>query len=84
MRHFNIIKFPTGLSSGNAILLSKQMNTVDVNIEQINHKVFQQYPSHFGVLYTAKFVQSTVDEPWYNKQSVWNIENITNEPNLNS
>jgi len=60
------------------------MYTVDVKIEQISHKVFQQYASHFGASYTVKLVQSTVDEPWYNIQSTWNVENITNEPNLNS
>lgn len=76
--------FITGLNSGNIVLLSKQMNMVDVKIEQTSHRVFQQYGSHGGVLYTVKSVQSTLVVAWYKIQSNRNIENITKEANLNS
>jgi len=84
MRLFNTTLFLTGLSSGNIVLFSKQMNTVDVKIEQTSHTVFQQYGSHGGVLYTVKYVQSTLVVSWYKIQSNRNMENITNEANLNS
>ena len=83
-RLFNMTLCPTGRSPGSSGLLSKQMYTVDVKIEQPSHTVFQQYGSHFGVLYTVKSVQSTLVVSWYNIQSNRNMENITNAPNLNS
>ena len=61
-KHFNITLFLTGLRSGSTVLLSKQIPTIDVKIEQDSHAVFQQYGSHGGVLYTVKLVQSTLVE----------------------
>ena len=60
------------------------MYTVDVKIEQTSHTVFQQYGSHFEVLYTVKSMQSTLVVSWYKIQSNRNMENITNEANLKS
>lgn len=42
MRHFNITVYGTGLNSGRNFSFNKKMQMIDVKIEQVSHKVFQQ------------------------------------------